>query len=121
MDWIGTGTAATYWNRRGGQGNVPPPDLYVRYGLPGGVADPAVFAAHIAAVLGYWRELGTTRTYAPLRPGPDHGARRARPERRLTLRVSPSATRTPARSPWSGYHAAGGHRSRAPPTPGRPR
>jgi len=47
-------------------GNVPPPDLYVRYGLPGGVADPAVFAAHIAAVLGYWRELGTTRTYAPL-------------------------------------------------------
>ncbi len=47
-------------------GNVPPPDLYVRYGLPGDVRDPAMFAGHISKVLGYWRELGNTRTYAPL-------------------------------------------------------
>src|SRR5450755_2084802 len=47
-------------------GNVPPPDLYVRYGLPPGLSDPALFAEHIAVVTGYWRELANHRTYAPL-------------------------------------------------------
>jgi hypothetical protein len=47
-------------------GNVPPPDLYVRYGLPPGVTDPALFAGHVDMVLGYWRELANNRTYAPL-------------------------------------------------------
>jgi len=47
-------------------GNVPPPDLYVRYGLPGDISDPGRFAEHIAAVLRYWRELANNRTYAPL-------------------------------------------------------
>ena len=47
-------------------GNVPPPDLYVRYGVRGDVSDPATFAEHIATVLGYWRELAISRTYAPL-------------------------------------------------------
>lgn len=47
-------------------GNVPPPDLYVRYGLPPGLSDPALFAEHIAAVTGYWRELASHRTYGPL-------------------------------------------------------
>jgi hypothetical protein len=47
-------------------GNVPPPDLYVRYGLPTGAANPAAFAAQIRAVTGYWRELKSKRTYARL-------------------------------------------------------
>ena len=47
-------------------GNVPPPDLYVRYGLPGDIADPAVFAEQVRNVVGYWRELRNKRTYARL-------------------------------------------------------
>jgi hypothetical protein len=38
----------------------------VRYGLPPGITDPAIFARHVDMVLGYWRELANNRTYAPL-------------------------------------------------------
>lgn len=48
------------------RGNVPPADLYVRYGLPGDTAAPAAFASQISEVLGYWRELRNRRTYARL-------------------------------------------------------
>ena len=47
-------------------GNVPPPDLYVRYGLPRDLRDQAVFAGQIADVVVFWRELRTKRTYARL-------------------------------------------------------
>ena len=47
-------------------GNVPPPDLYTRYGLPRDIHDEAVFAHQIAEVLAFWRELRTRRTHARL-------------------------------------------------------
>jgi hypothetical protein len=47
-------------------GNVPPPDLYVRYGLPSDLRDPAAFADRIAEVVGYWQQLTTQHTYARL-------------------------------------------------------
>jgi hypothetical protein len=47
-------------------GNVPPPDLYARYGLPDGITDPAAFAQRVAEVVAFWRELKTRRTYARL-------------------------------------------------------
>jgi len=47
-------------------GNVPPPDLYARYGLPRDIRDQVVFAQQIADVLAFWRELRTRRTYARL-------------------------------------------------------
>ena len=47
-------------------GNVPPPDLYTRYGLPRDIHDEAVFAQQIAEVLAFWRELRTRRTHARL-------------------------------------------------------
>ena len=66
MDWDREGYRRDVLDPARRSGNVPPPDLYVRYGLPGDIGDPGVFAAHIAAVLGYWRELVNSRTYAPL-------------------------------------------------------
>jgi hypothetical protein len=47
-------------------GNVPPPDLYARYGLPAGLADQAAFARQVADVLTFWRELRGRRMYARL-------------------------------------------------------
>ena len=47
-------------------GNVPPADLYVRYGLPGDISDPRAFAQRIAEVSAYWQELKTRRAYARL-------------------------------------------------------
>jgi hypothetical protein len=47
-------------------GNVPPLDLYARYGLPRDIHDEAVFAHQIAEVLAFWRELRTRRTHARL-------------------------------------------------------
>jgi hypothetical protein len=47
-------------------GNVPPPDLYARYGLPGDIRDQATFARQIADVLAFWRELKGRRMYARL-------------------------------------------------------
>ena len=47
-------------------GNVPPPDLYARYGLPAGIRDQAAFQQQVANVTDYWRELRETRTYASL-------------------------------------------------------
>jgi hypothetical protein len=47
-------------------GNVPPPDLYTRYGLPRDVHDEAVFADQVAEILAFWRELRTRRTHARL-------------------------------------------------------
>ena len=47
-------------------GNVPPPDLYVRYGLSGDVSDQGAFARRIAEVIRYWQELKSKRTYARL-------------------------------------------------------
>ena len=45
-------------------GNVPPADLYVRYGLPGDISDARAFAKRIAEVVDYWR---TTEEQAHLR------------------------------------------------------
>ncbi len=48
-------------------GNVPPPDLYVRYGLPDDLHDPALFAERIAEVVALWQELTTTHTHTYIR------------------------------------------------------
>jgi hypothetical protein len=48
------------------RGNVPPADLYVRYGLPRGAAAQDAFSRQIGEVLTYWRELKNRRTYARL-------------------------------------------------------
>jgi hypothetical protein len=48
------------------RGNVPPADLYVRYGLPRGTASADAFSRQISEVLAYWRELKNRRTYARL-------------------------------------------------------
>lgn len=47
-------------------GNVPPADLYVRYGLPGHISDQKAFAERIAEVLAYWQAQKSKRTYARL-------------------------------------------------------
>ena len=47
-------------------GNVPPPDLYLRYGLPAGTANRAVFGRQITEVLAYWRELDRRGRYQQL-------------------------------------------------------
>jgi hypothetical protein len=48
-------------------GNVPPPDLYVRYALSSGMASrPGAFTEQIIRVLAYWHELESKRTYARL-------------------------------------------------------
>jgi hypothetical protein len=47
-------------------GNVPPADLYVRYGLPGDISDQKAFAERIAEVLAFWQALKSKRTYARL-------------------------------------------------------
>ena len=47
-------------------GNVPPPDLFARYGLPAGVSSEAVFERQVADVLAFWRELRGRRMYARL-------------------------------------------------------
>ena len=48
------------------RGNVPPADLYVRYGLPRDTAAPAAVARKISEVAAYWSELRNRRTYARL-------------------------------------------------------
>ncbi len=47
-------------------GNVPPADLFTRYGLAGVVGDRAAFEAQVGQVLAFWRELRNKRTYATL-------------------------------------------------------
>lgn len=47
-------------------GNVPPADLYARYGLPGDICDPVAFGKQVNEALGYWRELRSGRIYARL-------------------------------------------------------
>jgi hypothetical protein len=47
-------------------GNEPPPDLYARYGLDPGAADPAAVTSQIAEVRAYWRELD--QRAGPYRP-----------------------------------------------------
>ena len=47
-------------------GNVPPPDLYARYGLPGDIRDEAAFERQIDQVVAFWRELKSRRMYARL-------------------------------------------------------
>jgi hypothetical protein len=47
-------------------GNVPPANLYIRYGLPGDTSDPGAFAKRISEVLAYWQALKNKRTYARL-------------------------------------------------------
>lgn len=44
-------------------GNVPPPDLYLRYGLPAGISSPAAFGDRIAEVLACWRDLDRRGRY----------------------------------------------------------
>ena len=48
-------------------GNVPPPDLYARYGLPNGISDRTAFDRQVAITFAYWqnsRAMG--RRYASL-------------------------------------------------------
>jgi len=47
-------------------GNVPPPDLYARYGLPAGLSDQAAFTRQVTEVVAFWRELKGRRMYARL-------------------------------------------------------
>lgn len=47
-------------------GNVPPPDLYARYGLPASISDQAAFARQVADVVAFWRELKNRRMYTRL-------------------------------------------------------
>jgi hypothetical protein len=47
-------------------GNIPPADLFARYGLPNVVSDRAAFDAQVGQALAYWRELRNKRTYAAL-------------------------------------------------------
>src|SRR4051794_6380150 len=47
-------------------GNIPPADLFIRYGLPNVVADRTAFDTQVGQVLAYWRELRTKRTYMAL-------------------------------------------------------
>ena len=47
-------------------GNVPPPDLYTRYGLPAGLSDQAAFTRQVTNVVAFWRELKGRRMYARL-------------------------------------------------------
>jgi hypothetical protein len=48
-------------------GNVPPADLYARYGLPDGIRDRAAFDRRVAATVAFWGELKNRRlTYAAL-------------------------------------------------------
>jgi hypothetical protein len=47
-------------------GNVPPANLYVRYGLPDDIRDPGAFAARVGEVLACWQGLRSKRTYARL-------------------------------------------------------
>jgi hypothetical protein len=47
-------------------GNVPPPDLYVRYGLPRDISNQKAFDERISEVVGYWHTLKSKRTYARL-------------------------------------------------------
>ena len=47
-------------------GNVPPPDLYARYGLLASISDQAAFARQVADVVAFWRELKNRRMYARL-------------------------------------------------------
>ena len=47
-------------------GNVPPADLYVRYGLPSDISDPVAFGQQVHEALDYWRELRSRRIYGRL-------------------------------------------------------
>lgn len=44
-------------------GNVPPPDLYLRYGLPAGISSTAAFDRRVAEVLACWRDLDRRGRY----------------------------------------------------------
>ena len=47
-------------------GNVPPPDLYVRYGLPRDISSQKAFEDRINEVVAYWQTLKSKRTFARL-------------------------------------------------------
>ena len=47
-------------------GNVPPPDLYVRYGLPRDISNQKAFDERITEVVDYWQTLKSKRTFARL-------------------------------------------------------
>lgn len=47
-------------------GDIPPPDLYVRYGLSPTATDPAVFGRQVSDVVAHWHRLTGRRTYARL-------------------------------------------------------
>src|SRR3954451_20213022 len=48
-------------------GNVPPTDLYTRYGLPDGIRDRAAFDRQVAFTVAFWGKLKNGRlTYAVL-------------------------------------------------------
>jgi hypothetical protein len=47
-------------------GNVPPPGLYARYGLPDDIRDQAAFQQQIADVVAYWQQLKGTMKYGSL-------------------------------------------------------
>ena len=60
-------------------GNVPPPDLYVRYGLPRDISSQKAFEDRINEVVAYWQTLKSKRTFARL------AERRAREARMKSL------------------------------------
>jgi hypothetical protein len=47
-------------------GNVPPPDLYVRYGLSGDIRDEAAFAQRVDEVVAFWAQLQMSVRYRGL-------------------------------------------------------
>lgn len=47
-------------------GNVPPRDLYVRYGVRGGRSDPGALAQQVDEAVAYWRELDHSGRYQRL-------------------------------------------------------
>ena len=47
-------------------GNVPPADLYARYGLPADIRDQAAFERQVASIVSFWRELRGRLMYARL-------------------------------------------------------
>ena len=66
MTWDREHYRLTVLDRARQAGNVPPADLYERYGLSKDMSDPAAFAAQVADVLAYWRQLAVGRIYSRL-------------------------------------------------------
>ena len=102
-------------------GNVPPADLYVRYGLPSDISDPVAFGQQVHEVLDYWRELRSRRVYARLADALIARHAELAPDGPLTLEKFTSATRRRAASRWTSSPGWPTPRPARRPTSGRPR